>query len=126
MIDAALVAVLERIDDLDEDALDEFILAEERSRLDDRVKIAGAEIVDVEGVTALVDLTMEGEHVGMGRDAGMELPLASLIVLVSFLLDTFDGIFDPGLGVEGAVYNAECPRTQNGHDGECTVVDGLS
>jgi hypothetical protein len=42
---------------------------------------------------------MEGENVGMGRDAGMELPLASLIVLVSFLLDALDGIFNSGLGV---------------------------
>ena len=56
----------------------------------------------------------------------MELPLASLIVLFSFLLNTFDGIFNLGLSIEGAVYNAECPRTQNGHNGECTVVDGLS
>jgi hypothetical protein len=68
---------------------------------------------------------MEGENVGMGRDAGTELPLASLIVLVS-LLEMLDGIFDFSLGVEGAVYNAECPRTQNGRNGECTVVDGLS
>ena len=126
MIDIALVAVLERIDDLDENALDEFIIAEESARLDDRLKIAGADIVDVENVTALVDLTMEGEHVGMGRDAGMELPLASLMVLASFLLDTFNGIIDPSLGVESAVDNAECPRTQNGHNGERTVVDGLS
>ena len=66
MIDAALVTVLERIDDLDEDALDEFIIAEERARLDDRLKIAGADIVDVEDVTALMNLTMEGEYVGMG------------------------------------------------------------
>ena len=46
MIDA-LVVVLERVDDLDEDALDEFIIAEERARLDDRVKIAGTDIIDV-------------------------------------------------------------------------------
>ena len=69
---------------------------------------------------------MEGEHVGMGRNASMELSLASLKVLVAVLLDTFHGIIDPSLGIEGAVYNAECPRTQNGHDGECTVVGGLS
>ena len=69
---------------------------------------------------------MEDEHVGMGRNAGMELSLAILKVLVAVLLDTFNGIIDPSLGIESAVYNAECPRTQNGHDGECTVVDGLS
>ena len=69
---------------------------------------------------------MEGEHVGMGRNASMELSLANLKVLVAVLLDTFNGIIDPGLGIESAVYNAESPHTQNGHDGECTVVDGLS
>ena len=120
------MAVLERVDDLDKDPLDEFIIAEERARLDDRVKIAGTDIIDVEDVTALVDLTMEGEHIGMGRNAGMQLSLASLKVLVAVLRDTFNGIIDPSLGIEGAVYNAESPRTQNGHDGECTVVDGLS
>ena len=66
MIDIALVAVLERIGDLDENALDEFIVAEESARLDDRLKIAGADIVDVEDVTALMNPTMEGEYVGMG------------------------------------------------------------
>ena len=126
MIDTALVAVLERVDDLDEDALDKFVLAEEHAFPDDGVEVAGADIVYVEGVTALVDLAMESEHVGVGRDAGMELPLASLIILVSLLLHTFDGIFYAGLGVEGAVYDAECPRTQHGHNGECTVIDGLS
>ena len=80
MIDAAFVAVLERLNDLDEGALDEFILAEERDLLYDRVKIAGAKIVYVEGVTALVDFTMEGENVGVGRDMGMDLSLASLII----------------------------------------------
>ena len=107
MIDAAFVAVLERLNDLDEGALDEFILAEERDPLYDRVKIAGAKIVYVEGVTALVDFTMEGENVGVGRDMGMDLSLASLIILVSLLLDTFDGILYAGLGVDNAVYDAE-------------------
>jgi hypothetical protein len=75
VIDAALVAVLERINDSKVDAFDEFILARERGRLDDRVKIASAEIIDTElteGVMALVDLVMEGEHVGKGRDASVE------------------------------------------------------
>ena len=126
MIDAAVVTVLERIDDLDEDALDEFILAEEHDLLHDRVKIAGAKVVYEEGVAALVDLTMEGEHVGVRRDTGMELPLAGLMIAVSLLLDTFDGISYPSLGVESAVYDAKGPRTQNGLNPESTVIDGLS
>ena len=126
MVDAALVTMFERINGLDDDTLDEFVLAEEHPIPDDGVKVAGANIVYEEGVTALVDLTMEGEHVGMGRDAGMELPLASLVILVSLPLDTFDGIFHASLGVESAVYDAECPRTQNRHNGECAVIDGLS
>ena len=126
MVDAALVTMFERINGLDDDALDEFVLAEEHAVPDDGVKVAGANIVYEEGVTALVNLTMEGEHVGMGRDAGMELPLASLVILVSLPLDTFDGIFYASLGVESAVYDAECPRTQNRHNGECAVIDGLS
>ena len=126
MIDSSFVAVLERIDDLDEDALDEFILAEERDLPYDRVKIASAKIVYVESVVTLVDLTMEGEDVGVGRDTGMELPLAGLIIFVSLLLDTFDGILYPRLDVDSAIYDAEGPRTQNGLNPESTVIDGLS
>ena len=124
MINAAFVAVTERINDLEKDALDEFILAEERSFLDDGMKIAGTKIVYEEGVGALVDLAMEGEHVGMGRDTGMELPLASLIILVA--LHTFDSILFTGVGVESSVYDAECPLAQNTHEDECAVIDGLS
>ena len=56
----------------------------------------------------------------------MELSLASPIILVSPLLTTFDSIFYSGRAVEGTVYDAECTRTQNGHNGECTIINGLS
>ena len=125
VINAAFMAVTERINDLEEDVLDEFIFAEKRGFLDDRVKIAGAKIVYEEGVRALVDLAMEGEHVGMGRYTGMKLPLASQIILAS-PLNTFDCILYAGVGVEGAIYDAELPRTQNSHDDECAVIDDLT
>ncbi len=107
MINATCVAVLERVDDLNEDALDEFILAKERDLLYDRVKVAGAKIVHVEGVAALVELTMEGEHVWVGRDTSMELSLASMIMLGTLLLDALDGVVYAGVGVDSAVDNAK-------------------
>ena len=125
MINAAFVAVTERINNLEEDALDEFIFAEESGLLDDGVKIAGTKIVYEEGVRALADLAMEGEHVGMGRDTGIKLPLASQIILAS-PLNTFDCILYASVGVEGAIYDAELPRTQDSHDDECAVIDDLT
>ena len=104
VIHATRVTVLEGVDDLNEDALDEFILAEERGLLYDRVKIASTEVVYVEGVGALVELTMEGEYVRVRRDTSMEPFLASTVTL---LLDALDGIVHTGVDVDSAVDNAK-------------------
>ena len=66
VINAMCMTVLERVNDLNEDALDEFILAEERDLPYGRMKVAGAKVVYVEGVGALVELTVEREYVRVG------------------------------------------------------------
>ena len=66
MVDSTTVAKLDRVDDLDEHALDELVLSEERELADDGVKIAGTEVIDKEGEVARVDLAMEGEDVWVG------------------------------------------------------------
>ena len=66
MVDSARVAILDRVDDLDEHALDQLVLSEERELADDGVKIASAEVVDEEGEVARVDLAMEVEDVWVG------------------------------------------------------------
>ena len=53
------VAVLERIDNLNEYALDQLILSEERELSDDRVEIASTQVVDKKGIAAPIDLTVE-------------------------------------------------------------------
>jgi hypothetical protein len=62
------MAILKRIDDLDENALNQFVLSEEREFPDGGVKIASTdlEVVDEEGEEARVNLTMECEHVRVG------------------------------------------------------------
>jgi hypothetical protein len=125
VINATCVAILERVNDLDEDTLDEFILAKERGLLHDRVKVAGTEIVDVEDVKALLELTMEGEDVGVGRDTSMELFLATVISLGDLLHDALDGVVHAGMGVDGVVDNAICPCTQDGLNPEGTIIDCL-
>ena len=104
VIHATCVAVLERVDDLNEDALDEFILAEECDLPYDRVKVAGAKVVHVEGVGTLVELTVEREHVRVGRNTSMEQFLARMITP---LLDALDGVVDTSVGVDRAIYNAK-------------------
>jgi len=69
---------------------------------------------------------MKGEHMGVGRDTGVELSLANLIVLNNLLLDTLDGILDACEGVDSTIYDAECARTQDGLDFQSTFIDGLS
>ena len=57
------MTILDCVDDLDEHALDQLVLSEERELPDDGVKIASTEVVDEEGEVARVDLAMEGEDV---------------------------------------------------------------
>ena len=126
VINATCMTVLERVDDLNEDALNEFILTEEHDLLYDRVKVAGAEVVYVEDVETLLELTVEGEYVGVRRDTSMELFLASVINSSALLLDALDGVVHVGVDVDGAVDNAKCPSTQDGLDPEGTLIDCLS
>ena len=56
----------------------------------------------------------------------MELGFAGLVVVVVVLLDAFDGIVGTRSGVDGAVDDAEGPRTQDCLDPEGTVVNGLA
>jgi hypothetical protein len=60
------VAKVKRVDNLDEDTLDQLIISEERELLDDSVKIASTEVVDKEGVAARINLTVECENVRVG------------------------------------------------------------
>ena len=123
MVDSTRVAILYRVDDLDEHALDKLVFSEERELADDGVKIASAEVVDEEGEVTRVDLAMEGEDVWVGRDPGMELGFASLVVVG---LHALDGILRSRLGVDGTIDDAEGPRTQDGLYPERAVVDGLT
>ena len=107
------MTILQRIDDLNEDALDEFILAEESGFPYDRVKVASAEIVYVEDELVLLELAMEGEHVWVGRNTSMEPFLASMIILGALLLDTLDGVVHAGADVKSAVNNTICPFAQD-------------
>jgi len=66
VVDPTGMAILKRIDDLDEHALDQLVLSEERELPDDGVKIASTEVIDEEREEARVNLTMECEHVRMG------------------------------------------------------------
>ena len=125
VINATCVAMLERVDDLDEDTLDEFILAQESGLLHDRVKVTGTEIVDVEDVKALLELTMEGEDVGVGRDASMELFLATVISLGDLLHDALNGVVYAAVSVDGVVDNAICPCTQDRLNPEGTIIECL-
>ena len=81
MVNPTRVAVLERIDNLNEYALDQLILSEEREFSDNRVKIASTQVVDKKGIAARIDLTVECEYVGMGRDSGVELLFAGLVMI---------------------------------------------
>jgi len=91
------------------------------------VKIASTQVIDEEGIAARVDLTMECEHVWVGRHSRMELRFASLVVVGGVvLLYALDGIVRSRLGVEGTIDDAEGPRTQDCLDPERTVVDGLT
>lgn len=65
MIDPAGVTEIERIDDLDEDTLDQIVISEERELLDDRVEIASTEVIDKEDVAACIDLAMDGKNIGV-------------------------------------------------------------
>ena len=105
------MTILDCFDDLDEHALDQLVLSEERELPDDGVKIAGTEVVDEEGEVARVDLAMEGEDVWVGRNSSMELGFASLVVILVVPLDALDGIVGTRFGVDGTIDNAEGPRT---------------
>jgi len=90
------------------------------------VKIASTQVIDEEGIAAGVDLTMEGEHVWVGRHSRMELRFASLVVVGVGLLYALDSIVRSRLGVDSTIDDAEGPRTQDCLDPERTVVDGLT
>ena len=60
------MAKVKRVDDLDEDTLDQLIVPEERELPNDSVEIANTEVVDIEGVAARIDLTVECEYVRVG------------------------------------------------------------
>ena len=126
MIDPAGVAKVKRVDDLDEYTLDQLVLSEESKLPDEGVEIASAEIIDKEGVVARIDLTMECEYVGVGRNPRMELGFAGLIMVGVCLLYTLDGIVCSRSGVNRAINNAKSPRTQDRLNPEYTVVDGLA
>jgi hypothetical protein len=126
MVYSTRVAVLEPVDDLDEYALDQLILSEEGELSEYGVKVARAEVVDEEGIFSRIDLAMQGENVWVGRDSGMELGFASLIVVRLRLLNAFDCVVCSGLGIEGSIDNAESSRTQDCLDPERAVVNGLA
>ena len=63
MVDSTRVTILDCVNDLDEHALDQLVFSEEPELPDDRVKIAGTEVVDEEREVARIDLAMEGEDV---------------------------------------------------------------
>jgi len=60
------MAGFERIDDLNEDTLDQLILSEECELPDHRVEVPSAEVVDEEGAVTTIDLAMESEDVRGG------------------------------------------------------------
>ena len=66
VVDSTRVTVFDRVDDLDENALDQLVLSEERELPDDGVKIAGTEVVNEEGEVTRVDLAMEREDMWVG------------------------------------------------------------
>ena len=66
MVDPTRVAKVKRVDDLDEDALDQLIVSEERELHNGGVKIASTEVANKEGVAARIDLTVECEYVRVG------------------------------------------------------------
>ena len=81
VVDSTAVAEIKRVDDLDQDVLDQLVLSEERELLDDGVKVAGAEVVDEVGIRARVDLTMECEYIGVVRNSRMEAGFTTLAVV---------------------------------------------
>jgi hypothetical protein len=105
---SARVTVLEGVDDLDEYALDQLVVSEERELFDDGLKIAGAEVVDKEGVFAGINLTMEGEHMLVGRDSSVERCFVRVGLLYALYC-----IRRSRLGVDGTIDNTERSRTQN-------------
>jgi hypothetical protein len=66
VVNPTRVAKVKRVDDLDEDTLDQLIVSEERELPDDGVKIASTEVADKEGVAARINLTVECENVRVG------------------------------------------------------------
>lgn len=59
------MAKVKRINDLDEDALDQLVISEECEPFDDRVEVSSAEVIDEEDVATSIDLAMEGKDVGV-------------------------------------------------------------
>jgi hypothetical protein len=126
MVYATRVAVLEPVDDLDEYALDQLVLSEEGELSEDRVKIARAEVVNEKGIFSRIDLAMQGENVWVGRDSGMELGFASLIVVRVGLLNALDCVVRSGLGMDSSIDDAESSSTQDCLDPEHAVVNCLA
>lgn len=126
MVHPARVAVLEGIDDLNEYALDQLVVSEECEVSDDGVEIAGAEVVDEEGVFAGINLAMEGEDMWVGRYSSVERRFARLMVVRAGLPYVLDRIGRSRFGVDGTIDNAESSRTQDFLDQERAVVNCLT
>lgn len=124
MVDSPVVAVLDGVQDLEEDSLGKLILANVLSALGDVVEeIAFGAILqnNIDAVGAVHD-PEHGDHVGMFRCLVVEsnlAPLESGLPAVQGgpigveLAQTLHGILDPGVDIDGTINNSVGTGAQN-------------
>lgn len=112
MIDAIVVAELDSINDLEEDAFDGLVVADKGTlfrNIEEEIALAAIFEHNVDTVGGFNDL-FESDHIGVGRDFGvkgnfsqLELTLASV---EATLAQTLDSIGFAGKGMAGKVDSA--------------------
>jgi hypothetical protein len=107
VVDPSRVTEVKRVDDLDEYTLYKLIVSEEREVPDDGVKVAGAEVVNEEGIGARVNLTVECKNILVERNSRMKTSFASLATVQIVLLYTLDGIVRSRSGVDCAIHDTK-------------------
>ena len=124
------VAVFDGVEELEEDVLDEMVLAEVATVVEDLGEevAVGGKVHDEVGVVVLLDDAVEGDDVGVGRGEAVEGDLAHVeLALAGAGVDVradeaLDGIV-AGEGVDGAVDDAVPADAEDLDELEGVVVD---
>ena len=131
MVDAETVAVLDRINDLQEDVLDEVVAAEVTRLFGDLAEEITVGTVGEDDVDAGrgLDYVMQGDYVRMGGSESVKCDLPSLEgalpAVEAGLVEALDGVLFPISG-NGLVYDAIGSEADDGDELEVAVVDPLA